>query len=146
MTEGIPTSAKLVFGAIATFFISGLISWFAISIKASRQTFNREQAIQIAEAGIDYYRWHLAHAPQDYQDGTGGLGPYIHDFHDKDGNIIGQFILDITPPPLGSSLVTIESTGKVSADINISRAITAKLAKPSIAKYAVVAKSLRALR
>lgn len=129
----------LVFGAIAIFFISGLIGWFSVSIKALRQTFNREQAIQIAEAGIDYYRWHLAHAPQDYQDGTGGSGPYIHDFRDKDGNIIGQFDLNITPPPLGSSLVTIESTGKVSADINISRTITAKLAKPSIAKYAVAA-------
>ena len=129
----------LVFGAIAAFFISGLVSWFAISIKASRQTFNREQAIQIAEAGIDYYRWHLAHSPQDYQDGTGVAGPYIHDFRDKNGNIIGQFILNITPPPLGSSLVIIESTGKVNADTNISRAITARLAKPSIAKYAVAA-------
>lgn len=129
----------LVFGAIAAFFISGLVSWFVISYKASRQTLNREQAIQIAEAGIDYYRWHLAHAPQDYQDGTGGPGPYIHDFRDKDGNIIGQFILNITPPPLGSSLVTIESTGRVSADTNISRGITVRLAKPSIAKYAVAA-------
>jgi type II secretory pathway pseudopilin PulG len=129
----------LVFGVIAAFLIAGLVSWFAISIKASRQTFNREQAIQIAEAGIDYYRWHLAHSPQDYQDGTAGPGPYIHDFLNKDGNIIGQFILEITPPPLGSTLVTVKSTGKVSADPNISRTITAKLAKPSIAKYAVAA-------
>jgi type II secretory pathway pseudopilin PulG len=129
----------LVFGIIAAFLIAGLVSWFAISIKASRQTFNREQAIQIAEAGIDYYRWHLAHSPQDYQDGTGGPGPFIHDFRNKDANIIGQFILEITPPPLGSTLVTVKSTGKVSADPNISRVITAKLAKPSIAKYAVAA-------
>ncbi len=131
----------LVFGAIAAFFVSGLVSWFTISYKASRQTFNREQAIQIAEAGIDYYRWHLAHAPQDYQDGTGGPGPYIHDFHDKDGNIIGQFTLNITPPPLDSTLVTVESTGKVSADTNISRGITVKLAKPSFAKFAWVLNS-----
>jgi hypothetical protein len=129
----------LVFGAIAAFFISGLVSWFAISIKASRQTFNREQAVQIAEAGIDYYRWHLAHSPQDFKDGTVGSGPYTHNFSDKDGNIIGQFILDITPPPLGSTLVTIKSTGKVNADMHISRSITVKLAKPSIAKYAVAA-------
>jgi type II secretory pathway pseudopilin PulG len=129
----------LVFGFIAFLFISAIIGWFAISIKATRQTFNREQAIQIAEAGIDYYRWHLAHAPQDFKDGTGGLGPYTHNFSDKDGNIIGQFILNITPPPLGSTLVTIKSTGKVNADTHISRTITAKLGKPSIAKYAVAA-------
>jgi hypothetical protein len=129
----------LVFGGIGIFFISGLINWFNISMKASRQTLNREQAIQIAEAGIDYYRWHLAHSPQDYQDGTGMPGPYAHDFYDKDGNVIGQYILDITPPPLGSSLVTVNSTGKVNADVNVSRAVTVRLAKPSVAKYAVLA-------
>ncbi len=131
--------SALVFGAIAIFLISGLVTFSVINIKASRQTLNREQAIQIAEAGIDYYRWHLAHAPQDYQDGTGGTGPYTHDFRDKIGNIIGQFTLNITPPPLGSSLVTIKSIGKVSVDANISRTVTTKLAKPSIVKYAVAA-------
>lgn len=132
----------LVFGVIAVIFISGLVPWITIGIKSSRQTINREQAIQIAEAGIDYYRWHLAHAPHDYQDGTSEAGPYIHDFHDKNGNIIGQFILNITPPPLGSSLITIESTGKISADANISRSITTELVKPSIATYAVAANDI----
>jgi hypothetical protein len=33
-----------------------------------------EQSLSIAEAGINYYRWHLAHSPQDYTDGTGGSG------------------------------------------------------------------------
>lgn len=130
----------VVFGSVAIYFITAFVGWAVINIRASRQTFNREQAIQIAEAGIDYYRWHLAHAPQDYEDGTGNPGgPYVHDFKDKDGNIIGHFSLDITPPPLGSTLVTIRSTGTVVADSNIFREIEVKLAKPSIAKYAVVA-------
>jgi hypothetical protein len=129
----------IVFGSVAIYFIGALVGWVAVSIKAGRQTFNREQAIQVAEAGIDYYRWHLAHAPTDFQDGTGGSGPYIHDFRDKEGNVIGHFTLDITPPPLGSTLVTVKSTGSVNADTTISREITVKLAKPSIAKYATVA-------
>ena len=129
----------VVFGSVAIYFIAAFIGWAIINIRASRQTFNREQAVQIAEAGIDYYRWHLAHADQDYQDGTGNPGPYVHDFIDKDNNIIGQFSLNITPPPLGSTLVNIQSTGTILADSNISRELEAKLAKPSIAKYAVVA-------
>lgn len=129
----------VIFGAIAVYFLSSLASWAALNIKSSRQASNREQAIQIAEAGIDYYRWHLAHAPTDFQDGTGGPGPYIHDFKDKDNNIIGQFSLEITPPQLGSSLVTVKSTGSVNADTNVSRKIEVKFAKPSIAKYAVAA-------
>lgn len=129
----------IVFGSIAIYLLGALVNLAALNIKASRQTFNREQALQIAESGIDYYRWHLAHSPTDFQDGTGDLGPYIHDFRDKDGNIIGEFSLDITPPPLGSTLVTVTSAGSISGDTPVPREIAVQFAKPSIAKYAVAA-------
>ena len=45
---------------------------------ASRFRVDRERAIQIAEAGVDYYRWHLAHVPDDYQDGTGAAGSRMY--------------------------------------------------------------------
>lgn len=129
----------IIFGSIAVYLLAGLANWSATSMRVGRQTIYREQAIQIAEAGVDYYRWHLAHSPQDYQDGTGMPGPYVHDFKDKDGNSIGQFTLDITPPPLGSSLVAIKSSGGVATDIATVRNISVRLAKPSFAKFAVVA-------
>lgn len=129
----------IVFGAIAAYLVGAFTGWVVLTIRASRQTLHREQAMQITEAGVDYYRWHLAHAPVDFQDGTGGPGPYVHDFRDKDGNVIGQFSLSITPPALGSSLVTVAATGRVNADASVSRNISAQLAKPSIAKYATVA-------
>lgn len=132
----------IVFGSIAIYLLGALMSWAALSIKVSRQTFNREQAIQTAEAGVDYYRWHLAHSPTDFQDGTGAPGPYIHDFRDRDGNTIGEFSLDITPPPLGSTQVKVKSTGTVIRDVALSRTITVQSAKPSIAKYAVVANAV----
>ena len=129
----------IVFGSIAVYILSALVGWASINVKATGQTFNREKALQIAEAGIDYYRWHLAHAPTDFQDGTGGLGPYVHDFRDKDGNIIGQFSLDITPPSLNSTLATVKSTGSIIGDTPLERKIVVQFAKPSIAKYAVAA-------
>jgi len=129
----------IVFGSIAVYILSALVGWASINVKAAWQTFNREKALQIAEAGIDYYRWHLAHSPTDFQDGTGSAGPYVHDFLDKDGNIIGQFSLDITPPLLGSTLATVKSTGSITGDTPLLRKIAVQFAKPSIAKYAVVA-------
>lgn len=129
----------IVFGSIAVYILSALVGWASINVKAARQTFNREKALQIAEAGIDYYRWHLAHSPTDFQDGTGSAGPYVHDFRDKDGNIIGQFSLDIVPPPLGSTLVKVKSTGNITGDTPLTREIAVQFAKPSIAKYAVAA-------
>ena len=127
----------MVFSAIVIIIISALSAWAATTIRAGRIAFNREQAFESAEAGIDYYRWHLAHAPTDYQDGTGVVGPYIHSVKDKDGNTIGQFSLDIIAPPIGSTIVKIKSTGSSSFDSSYLRKIESQVAKPSIAKYSV---------
>ncbi len=129
----------LIFGALAAYLLGGIVGWARLNVKAARQAVNRERALQIAEAGVDYYRWHLAHAPTDFQDGTVGAGPYLHDFRDKDGNVIGQFSLEITPPPLGSTLAVVKSSGSVGGETPAERAIEVRFAKPSIAKYAVAA-------
>ena len=55
---------------IAVLVIGALISWAGTNIKSSRNTVNKEQAIEIAEAGVEYYRWHLAHAQNDFRDGS----------------------------------------------------------------------------
>lgn len=135
--KGILVVQVLVYSSIIIVLIGGLASWAATSIKAGRIAFIREQAFQAAEAGIDYYRWHLAHAPTDYQDGTGTNGPYVHNLKDKDGNNVGTFSLNITPPTPGSTLVSIVSTGASNKELSIERTIKSEVAKPSIAKYAV---------
>jgi hypothetical protein len=119
--------------------ISGLVSWASLNLKAMKQAVNREVAMHIAEAGIDYYRWHLAHAPQDFKDGTGVAGPYFHTFNDKNGVVLGGFSLTIIPPPVGSTIVTIRSTGTSSTTPPKSRTLETKLAIPSWAKFAVAA-------
>ncbi len=130
----------VVFGSISVVIIGALISWAGVNIKASRVAGYREQALQIAEAGIDYYRWHLAHAPTDYKDGNAtSTGPYVHHFYDKDGVKIGSFTLEITPPATGFTLVKVKSTGRIDSDLTVYRSIQAQLAIPSFAKYAVVA-------
>lgn len=132
----------LVFGSIAVVLIGALISWAGANIKAGRVAIYREQSLQIAEAGIDYYRWHLAHAATDYRDGTGtSTGPFIHDFFDKDGVKIGTFTLEITPPATGFTLVKIKSTGRILSAPTVSRSIITGLAIPSLAKYAIASNS-----
>lgn len=128
----------IVIGTIATLMIGGLVGWAGVNIKASRQALERERAIQLAEAGVEYYRWHLAHAPTDYQDGKGVPGPYVHSVYDKNGEVMGIFSLSITPPPSGSTKVIIESTGKQSTTSLIQRTIRVEMAIPSLAKFAVV--------
>lgn len=137
--KGIILINTLIFAFIAILFVSVFVRWAASSINISRTLFEREQAFQIAEAGIDYYRWHLAHAPSDFKDGTNNDGPYVHNFYDKDGQLLGTFTLTITPPITGSTIVTIRSEGRVASNSSVKRTIQTRLAIPSFAKFAVVA-------
>lgn len=131
----------LFLAAIIVTVIGGFVSLAASFLQISVRAQNKLQAFSIAEAGIDYYRWHLEYAPTDYQDGTGAAGPYVHNYYDTNGNEIGQFTLTITQPPPGSTIVTITSAGTVLADPSIKKIITVKLGIASFAKYAWVLNS-----
>ena len=131
----------LVFGVVAIVVIFGLIAYTVSIFKLGNKTVLSEQAFEVAEAGLEYYRWHLAHAPSDFTNGTGQPGPYVKNFLDKNGVLIGTFTLTITPPVIGSTLVTIKSDGRVAADSAIKRTIIARLSIPSFANYATVTNS-----
>ena len=130
----------IIFAAIAVTITIGLVNWGAALVRSVQTVAQREQALQIAEAGIDYYRWHLAHAPADFYDGTGSTttSPYVHPFYDKDGNLLGSYALTITPPAVGSTIVTIVSAGTL-ASSTIARTLKVTMAIPSFAQYAVIA-------
>lgn len=108
-----------------------------------------QQAFNIAEAGVNYYLWHLSHNTSDYQDGQStpatpdpdlGYGPYVHNYVDSNTEISGTFKLYIKPTGGGSSVVTVRSTGTVTGT-NASRTIIAQLGSPSFASYAILADS-----
>jgi len=139
--EGQLSLQMIFFAAIVVVLVTGF-SFSALSfLKLSVRSFNKASAFAVAEGGIEYYRWHLAHAATDYWDGQGAssTGPYIHDYYDKNGNVIGSFSLEITPPMFGSTIVTIESTGKFLADDSIEKVIKVRLGILSLAKFAVAA-------
>lgn len=125
----------IVFMAVFLTVATGLLEWVRIEIRATKQQEQKRMTFQIAEAGIDYYRWHLAHDPEDYQDGQGVPGPYPHDFKDRNGNVIGRFVLEITPPPTGSTVVTIKSEGYLLANPRLKRKIVAKVGRQSLTDY-----------
>ncbi len=141
LTRGGILIQVIAFMTIGIIITSGFVRWANLAVRTARQSEYREQAIEIAEAGIDYYRWHLAHAATDYQDGTGAAGPYVHDFFDKAGTKLGTYTLTITPPASGSTMVTVVSSGKSLVGTTTTRTLQVKFAKPSLAKYAFAANS-----
>jgi len=127
---------SLVFGAVASLvIIFGLASYAVFENKASIRGQNREMAFHMAEAGVNYYRWHLAHNQTDFQDGTELSGPYLHEYKDKDGNIIGYYSLSIKAPLTGSTVVVVSSTGWVAWQPETKRTVQVTLGISSLTNY-----------
>ncbi len=135
MKKGTITPALLIVTGAFIVVIYGLIYVLTTQLDFSHRQVGSEMAIDIAEAGVNYYRWHLAHAPTDFQDGTGTSGPYVHSYKDPEGTEIGKYSLNIIAPVNGNSIVTIKSTGWSSRYPTIKRTIVAQYGKPSFAKY-----------
>ncbi|MCX7928606.1 MAG: hypothetical protein N2558_02890 [Patescibacteria group bacterium] len=133
--KGTITPALLIIVAAFLTVIYSILFVFSLQFDYSNRQVSSEQALYIAEAGINYYKWHLAHDPDDYQDGTGKDGTYTHEYFDPQGNSIGSFELDITTPSAGSSVVTIRSTGWTKTHPNVRRTIIAQYGQPSFANY-----------
>lgn len=133
---------EIVIIFIASLIMVAVIGNAAIQHRVIRSTTAREQAFHIAEAGVNYYEWHLAHFPSDYQNGTGQAGPYILDYKDTDNQtVIGKISLTITTPLVGSTVTTIASTGWTLANPSVKRTVTVKYGIASLAQYAFLANS-----
>jgi len=104
--------------------------------RLARQKMAWHAALNIAEAGLNYYRWHLAHAPEDYE---GEIG--IHDYVDPHSGVLGQFELEITPPSECSSDVIIKSTGWSNEFPNTTRTVSVRYGTASMANFAFMTNS-----
>ena len=133
----------LIIISVFSIVMPPIISWAITTDKLIRENVSKEQALQIAEAGINYYQWHLAHFPNDYKDGTNTNGPYIHNYVDLDTeNILGTYSLTITPPVSGSTIVTIASTGNTIDNPSLKKTITVKYGIPSLAIYSFLSNDI----
>lgn len=135
--KGAITIWVLVFGTIFIILLSGIFSYLIFEIKQTQKIIARNLAFHIAEAGINYARWRLAHASTDY-DFSG-----IYDYKDSEGTIIGQYQLIITPPTGCNQGVKIQAIGwKLNSENeDLKRKIFVTYAKPSFAKYAFLTNS-----
>src|SRR3989344_2148362 len=133
--KGNITPALLVITSAFLIVIYGLLFILLLQLNYSQRQTVSEKSIHVSEAGVNYYRWHLAHDPEDFSDGTGQPGPYEHEYFDPQGNAVGKFSLEITPPEAGSSIVTIRSTGWTYEYPNLRRVVSVQYGIPSFAKY-----------
>jgi Tfp pilus assembly protein PilX len=140
----LPTLLSLIIAlSIIIFAVAGLIEVNFNSVNNNTQS---QKAFNVAEAGINYYLWHLSHNSSDYKDGqstpatpdaTLGYGPYVHNYIDTNAKTTGTYTLWIKPQGNGSTVATVRSIGQVSGS-SAKRIIEAKVGAPSFASYALV--------
>ncbi len=119
------------------------------NIFVSTNLVKSEQTFNIAEAGINYYMWHLDYNSTDYEDGHTnvtqdpnlGYGPFVHQYIDQNNVDEGTFTLWIKPPVVnGSTIVTVTSIGQLNGDKQ-TRTIQAQIGSPSFASFGVASDS-----
>lgn len=123
--------------------LTALSGYIFVQKKVELAKENRSKAFQMAEAGLEYYRWHLAHWPNDLQDGTGQPGPYVHPVTDPEGGTIGYYSLDISGGQFCGKTNTVEitSTGWTVDDPTYKRVLFARYTKPTVANYSTITNS-----
>lgn len=131
---------------IVIFF--GAINLAILQQKLNMKKIAKSQALHIAEAGVNYYRWVLYHDGEEYCNHESCLpgpdyGPYgPYDFTDSSNNIIGQYELYITPPPQdGSTIVKITSVGWTNNSPNVKRRIEVNCGIKSWSDFSVLSNS-----
>lgn len=127
----------LVFGAVFFTIFTAFMGFTITGSKISNAKLNSEQALQIAEAGLNYYKWFLAHHPDDIQNGTGGAGPYVVPFSDPEGGVIGEYSLAVDGNLACEAVTSVDitSTGYTEAEPNIKRVVYARYARPNVAEF-----------
>ncbi|MBU4360348.1 pilus assembly PilX N-terminal domain-containing protein [Patescibacteria group bacterium] len=126
----------LVMTSVFTIASLSLASLAIAQNRLANQKTSWHNALNIAEAGLNYYRWHLAHAPEDYENDIG-----IHDYNDPQSGVVGQYNLEITAPSECSSVVTIKSTGWTNKFPNTKRVAQTKYGLASLSSFAFITNS-----
>jgi len=90
-----------------------------------------ELAFQIAEAGLNYARWRLAHDSDNF-------ASEVRTVTDQFAGDLGDYSLTFTTPVPGSSVVNITSTGTTAGQPTRQFTVEARYGQPSLARFASV--------
>ncbi len=133
-TAGYLLILVLVFGGVFLTLTTSFVGYIITQGKVIDQRVQLQRAADIAEAGLNYYRWYLAHYPNDL---TGSTHQY---YAPEIDDPIGEFTLTVTGSSFCGEVASIEvtSTGYTYDDPSITRTFTARYDRPTVAEYSFI--------
>lgn len=141
--RGVTTLLVVAFMGIFMILLSTITSYTFQQAKYGRALVSREQALHVAEAGLEYYRWFLAHNPGDLTNGTGAAGPYSYEVTDPEGDRLGEAQISIVGNTQCGVVQSIDitSVGYADTDPGFPRTVIARHMRPSVAGYSYLLNS-----
>ena len=136
MKRGIITTYVLIFGAIFLMLLAGLLGFILLQLRQANQRVSWNESLNIAEAGMNYYRWCLNNEVQEQCQ-------LEEEYQDSSGNSIGKFSLTIDETQncgiIGSRKIV--STGWTYKYPDLEREISVFYGRESVAKYSYILNS-----
>lgn len=136
MKKGAILSYILIFIFVFTILLVGILNFILNQLRISQERIYWHQAFNIAEAGLEYYKWCL-------NNDTEQTCYLQKEYEDINGNTIGSFQLQVgTNSSCGLTISqNIISTGVTQKFPNVKRKISAFYVNESVAKYSYILNS-----
>ena len=145
----------LVMIVVVSIILTSLLGYITSQIRFSNDRVERERAFQIAEAGIYYYKWYIAHKLsgkkadeiEAFWKATGAGCPlgvcddYEADFSDPEDSVVGRYKLEVDVPEDGSTFFTVTSTGWTYKKPTAQRVLQVRFRRPSWSEYIFLSNS-----
>lgn len=139
--QGSALAYALVIMAIVMIVLTSMLVYISAQLRFGFNRVERGKAFQVAEAGVYFYRWYLAHETSgktaqqisDFWQGGAALGvasPYESDYEG-----IGKYRVEVTAPAPSSTIVTVKSTGWTYKMPNVTRTVQLRFRRPSWSEY-----------
>jgi hypothetical protein len=136
--------ALVIMAAVLIILVS-MLGYIVSQIKFSANRVEKEKAFQVAEAGVYFYRWYVAHETYNkdpkginsfWQSGTalGIASPYEADYEG-----LGKYKIEVEQPAPGSTIAVVKSTGWTYKLPGTKRVVRVRLRRPSWSEYAALA-------
>ena len=143
--------------AVVSIILVSVIQYVVAQTKYGIYGASKKEAFQIAEAGVDFYRWYLSHnvtgksssQVRDFWENghplavstpaCGQPGAYEVEYKDSSGGALGKYCLEVTQPSDWSTAVTIKSTAWTYKYPNNKVVIQARLRRSAWSEFMILA-------
>lgn len=152
--QGSALAYVLVVMTIVSMILVSMLQYISSQIRYGFYNYYKEESFQIAESGINFYKWYLAKemetitTPQEVQDFWANGDPIgvEHDCSESDayivdyavGGVDGKYCIEVDPPEEWSTIFTVRAIGWTNKEPEIKRTVQARFRRPSFSEYMLI--------